>query len=61
MTPVRLEPGAPQSRVKHSTTEPLRSTSTVNDIVNKILLETLLNQKIAVFVLLSVTGLNKND
>ena len=25
MTPVRLEPGAPQSRVKHSTTEPLRS------------------------------------
>ena len=25
MTPVRLEPGAPQSRVKHSTTEPLPS------------------------------------
>ena len=25
MTPVRLEPAAPQSRVKHSTTEPLRS------------------------------------
>ena len=24
MTPVRLEPTAPQSRVKHSTTEPLR-------------------------------------
>ena len=24
MTPVRLEPGAPRSRVKHSTTEPLR-------------------------------------
>ena len=23
--PVRLEPAAPQSRVKHSTTEPLRS------------------------------------
>ena len=25
MTPVRLEPAAPLSRVKHSTTEPLRS------------------------------------
>ena len=25
MTPVRLEPAAPQSRVKHSTIEPLRS------------------------------------
>ena len=25
MTPVRLEPAAPGSRVKHSTTEPLRS------------------------------------
>ena len=25
MTPVRLEPKAPQSPVKHSTTEPLRS------------------------------------
>ena len=27
MTPVRLEPAAPRSRVKHSTTEPLRSRS----------------------------------
>ena len=25
VTPVRLEPAAPQSRVKHCTTEPLRS------------------------------------
>ena len=25
VTPVRLEPAAPQSQVKHSTTEPLRS------------------------------------
>ena len=25
MTPERLEPAAPRSRVKHSTTEPLRS------------------------------------
>ena len=25
MTPVRLEPTAPRSRVKHSTTEPMRS------------------------------------
>ena len=25
MTPVRLKPVAPRSRVKHSTTEPLRS------------------------------------
>ena len=27
MTPVRLEPAAPQSQVKHSTTEPQRSLS----------------------------------
>ena len=27
VTPVRLEPVAPRSRVKHSTTEPLRSVS----------------------------------
>ena len=27
VTPVRLEPAAPRSRVKHSTTEPLRSLS----------------------------------
>ena len=31
MTPVRLEPVAPQSRVKHSTTEPLRSLHVVLD------------------------------
>ena len=29
MTPVRLEPAAPRSRVKQSTTEPLRSLVTV--------------------------------
>ena len=29
MTPVRLEPAAPRSRVKHSTTEPLRSLAAV--------------------------------
>ena len=29
MTQVRLEPAAPRSRVKHSTTEPLRSLSSV--------------------------------
>ena len=28
MTPVRLEPAAPRSRVKHSTAEPLRSLGT---------------------------------
>ena len=28
MTPVRLEPAAPRSRVKHSTTEPLTPEST---------------------------------
>ena len=27
VTPVRLEPAAPRSRVKHSTTEPLRSST----------------------------------
>ena len=38
MTPVRLEPAAPRSRVKHSTTEPLRSlnkgTCTVNPVLS---------------------------
>ena len=29
MTPVRLEPAAPRFRVKHSTTEPLRSLNNV--------------------------------
>ena len=33
MTPVRLEPAAPRPRVKHSTTEPLRSLSLAVDIV----------------------------
>ena len=31
MTPVRLKPAASQSRVKHSTTEPLHSASKVNE------------------------------
>ena len=30
VTPVRLEPAAPQSRVKHSTTKPLRSLKNLN-------------------------------
>ena len=34
MTPVRLEPAAPRSRVKHSTTEPLRSLSFIYRKVN---------------------------
>ena len=33
VTPVRLDPGAPKSQVKHSTTEPLRSL-----VVSKIFL-----------------------
>ena len=41
MTPVRLEPVAPRSRVKHSTTEPLRSLIThiiepVHEISNNV-------------------------
>ena len=35
MTPVRLEPAALQSRVKHSTTEPLRSPEFYGDLVYK--------------------------
>ena len=31
MTPVRFEPAAPRSRVKHSTTKPLRSLETYRD------------------------------
>ena len=44
VTPVRLEPAAPRSRVKHSTTEPLRSH---NDFVriNKIKDITAINRK----------------
>ena len=33
MTPVRLEPAALRSRVKHSTTEPLRSLNYQTDII----------------------------
>ena len=33
MTPVRLEPAAPRSRDKHSTTEPLRSLSFIRDVL----------------------------
>ena len=32
MTPVRLKPAAPRSRVKHSTTEPLRSLNNIRGI-----------------------------
>ena len=35
MTPVRLEPAAPRSRVKHSTTEPLRSHRSVYRLVSR--------------------------
>ena len=34
MTPVRLEPAASRSRVKHSTTEPLRSHDEQVDIID---------------------------
>ena len=39
VTPVRLKPASPRSRVKHSTTEPLRSldTSSDNDSLNQAL------------------------
>ena len=33
MTPVRLEPAAPRSPVKHSTIEPLRSPKDLNEIL----------------------------
>ena len=37
VTPVRLEPATPRSRVKHSTTEPLRSlTKDQNDLFRKV-------------------------
>ena len=35
MTPVRLEPAALRSRVKHSTTEPLRSLNVHADVTSK--------------------------
>ena len=43
MTPVRLEPAAPRSRVKHSTTEPL---SFLSDVVFIMLI----NVKMPTFV-----------
>ena len=36
MTPMRLEPGAPRSRVKHSTTEPLRYSNNTYNCNNMI-------------------------
>ena len=38
MTPVRLEPAAPRSRVKHSTTKPLRSLTEVSEEVSVIMI-----------------------
>ena len=35
VTPVRLEPAAPRSRVKHSTTKPLRSLKKLIDLIEK--------------------------
>ena len=54
MTPVRLEPAAPQSRVKHSTTEQLRSygafcgklaKSMLNNLKQLSLLITVINEE----------------
>ena len=39
MRPVRPEPGAPQSRVRHSTTEPLRSICDDINIIKQNLTE----------------------
>ena len=33
LTPVKFEPAAPRSRVKHSTTEPLRSLCVYSDLM----------------------------
>ena len=48
MTPVRLEPAALGSRVKHSTTEPLRSQSNNDTYIQKILLVSFQGQVINV-------------
>ena len=37
VTPVRLEPTAPQTRVKHSTTEPLRSLHPHDEVIYTII------------------------
>ena len=42
MTPVRLEPVASGSRVKHSTTEPLRSRVEKNDMRKQLLQQEIL-------------------
>ena len=45
MTPVRLEPAAPRSRAKHSTTEPLRSLNKLYVVSNILVL--IMNQATA--------------
>ena len=52
MTPVRLEPAALQSRVKHSTTEPLRS---LHELVHEILVLTgITHELVRVILILAI-------
>ena len=37
VTPVRFEPAAPRSRLKHSTTEPLRSQITLKEDIGSLI------------------------
>ena len=56
LTPVRLEPSAPQSRVKHSTTEPLRSCQWESD-KSQLDIKTR-NQEVSLFPAGIVSGLS---
>ena len=49
MTPVRLELAAPQSRVKHSTTEPLCSCKKTGSYGNKLATKKVDNGKVTIW------------
>ena len=59
MTPVRLEPAAPRSRVKHSTTEPLHSRETDFSLVLKD--SDMESENLSYLIGLSVSGGQKTD
>ena len=51
VTPVRLQPAAPRSGVKHSTTEPLRSLVHIISLVVTTLLESAKGRRMAVEII----------
>ena len=58
MTPVRLEPAAPRSRVKHSTTEPLRSVNPCVDLYSGRIIVRNMSGRFQIVYLREIKNLN---